>query len=334
MPKACLQLAIARQWEMLRKLPPRGPGITAAQLTAYLRDEKGFPVSKRTVERDLNELATIFGLCCNEQSIPYGWHWLPGKQCDFASIDLSDAVSLVLAESILAKLLPVPMFAALQPRFELARSKLATLENHRYARWAEKVRYVPATLNLIPPKVESKVLATVQEALLQDLQVEVAYTAPSSKKAKVITLQPLSLILRGTTPYLVATAFEYPDVRLYAIHRMSRAALTERKANRPKNYTTDSYLASGAMDFGTGETIVLQAWVSNELAIYLTETPLSEKQTITFKQGRYLLIAEVKDSWQLHWWVLSQGAALTVISPERVRTGIAAMLRAAAKNYH
>jgi len=333
MPKASVQFAIARQWEMLKKLPSRGPGITAAQLTAYLRGETGFTVSKRTVERDLIELAGQFGIHCNEQSVPYGWHWLPGKQCDFTSVDLADAVSLVLTESVLTKLLPAAMLASLQSKFALARSKLETLEHHRYARWAEKVRYVSTTLNMIPPKVEPGVFATIQEALLRDLQVTVVYTAPTSKKATEITLHPLSLIQRGATPYLVATAFEYPDVRRYAIHRMSRAVLAEKAIVRPKGFTTDGYLKSGAMEFGDGGSINLKAWVTNELAIYLAETPLSEKQTIAFKQGRYLLSAEVNGSWQLHWWILSQGDAVIVISPEGLRSKIANSLNAASRNY-
>jgi hypothetical protein len=35
----------------------------------------GFTVSKRTVERDLNELSLIFPLERNDKSIPFGWHW-------------------------------------------------------------------------------------------------------------------------------------------------------------------------------------------------------------------------------------------------------------------
>ncbi|NON23376.1 WYL domain-containing protein, partial [Klebsiella pneumoniae] len=39
-----------------------------------LRDV-GFTVSKRTVERDLNELSLIFPLERNDKSIPFGWPW-------------------------------------------------------------------------------------------------------------------------------------------------------------------------------------------------------------------------------------------------------------------
>ncbi|HSY54660.1 MAG TPA: WYL domain-containing protein [Opitutaceae bacterium] len=332
MPKSSNKFALARQWELLKKLPARGPGLTASEITAWLK-EQGYAVSKRTVERDLIELSASFGIRCNDESPPYGWHWMPGKQCDFTSIELTDAVSLVVAESILSKLLPATMLDALKPKFELAKTKLAAMENHRYARWIEKVRYVAAAINLIPPKVDGKVLATVHEALLQDVQLNIRYTSTSSKKPKDLTVHPLSLIQRGATPYLAATTYAYPDVRLYAIHRIQRAEVTDLKVVPPKGYTTDRYLAAGAMEFGGGASIQLKAWVTNELAIYLAETPLSVNQTIQFKKGRYLLTAEVKDSWQLHFWILSQGAGLTIVSPAHVRNRIHTTLRTAAANY-
>lgn len=317
---------------MLKKLPTSRPGLTASALTKWLKDE-GFVVSKRTVERDLIELSTSFGIVCNDKSIPYGWHWMPGKQCDFTNIEVADAVSLILVESILNKLLPATMLEALKPKFELAKAKLAAMNDRRFARWTEKVRYVPNTVNLIPPRVDGKVLATAQEALLQDLQLVIRYLSPEGKKPKEFTIHPLSLIQRGTTPYLVATAYNYPDVRLYAIHRIQWAAIAEGKVVPPKDYTTDRYLASGAMDFGGAKQIRLKAWLTNQLAIYLEETPLAADQKIQFKQGRYLLTANVNDSWQFRWWVLSQGPGITVVSPEHLRKAIGVTLNAAAANY-
>ena len=333
MPKSPLQFALARQWEMLRKLPARGPGLTASQITVWLR-EQGYRVSKRTVERDLIDLSAIFGLVCNSESVPYGWHWMPGKQCDFPSIELTDAVSLALVESILSKLLPAVMLNALKPKFELARAKLAAMEGDRYARWTGKVRYIADTLNLIPPRVEGRVIGAVQDALLQDLQLEIVYTGPNDKRPKELTIHPLSLIQRGATPYLAATTFNYTDVRLYAIHRIQRARITDRKVVPPQGYTIDRYLASGAMDFGgAATTIRLKARITNNLAIYLAETPLSADQKIQFLGNRYLLKAIVKDSWQLRWWILSQGASLTVVAPKHVRTEIHETLKAAAASY-
>ncbi|MQG92250.1 WYL domain-containing protein [Pseudomonas sp. MN1F] len=74
MPFATTRATLSRQWALLRQLPSRSPGITSAELVWRLRDV-GFNVSKRTVERDLNELSLIFPLDRNDKSIPFGWHW-------------------------------------------------------------------------------------------------------------------------------------------------------------------------------------------------------------------------------------------------------------------
>lgn len=74
MPFATTRATLSRQWALLRQLPSRSPGITSAELVWRLRDV-GFSVSKRTIERDLNELSLIFPLERNDKSIPYGWHW-------------------------------------------------------------------------------------------------------------------------------------------------------------------------------------------------------------------------------------------------------------------
>ncbi|NIE76738.1 WYL domain-containing protein [Pantoea sp. Ap-967] len=74
MPFATTRATLSRQWALLRQLPSRSPGVTSAELVWRLRDV-GFNVSKRTVERDLNELSLIFALERNDKSIPFGWHW-------------------------------------------------------------------------------------------------------------------------------------------------------------------------------------------------------------------------------------------------------------------
>jgi len=74
LPFATTRATLSRQWALLRQLPSRSPGITSAELVWRLRDV-GFNVSKRTVERDLNELSLIFPLDRNDKSIPFGWHW-------------------------------------------------------------------------------------------------------------------------------------------------------------------------------------------------------------------------------------------------------------------
>ena len=59
MSSAKSHATLGRQWELLSIIPTRGLGKSAAELTQVLED-RGFQVSKRTVERDLNDLSLVF----------------------------------------------------------------------------------------------------------------------------------------------------------------------------------------------------------------------------------------------------------------------------------
>jgi predicted DNA-binding transcriptional regulator YafY len=83
---------IARQWQLLKLLPDRHPGMSSTQLQGALA-RAGHKTSKRTVERDLNELATLFPLHCNSKGMPYGWYWQPGLSLGQAEQLQPDALS-------------------------------------------------------------------------------------------------------------------------------------------------------------------------------------------------------------------------------------------------
>lgn len=333
MPKVSAKLTLSRQWQTLRRIPQRPPGVTAGELADYLRHDCGFSLTKRTVERDLVELATLFPLTTVNEEKPFRWRWAEGAKFDVSGLDLPDALALALAEQIVSPLLPGPLLHALSPRFALARTKLASLDENKLARWREKVRHVPAALEFQAPQIPPQVLAAVQTALLEDRQIEVLYRGPSDRRSKDLVLHPLVFIQRGPVPYLVATAFDYPDPRLYTLHRMTTARASDLPRTVPPNFSADSYLRSGALGFGGGGTIALKARLSPELACYLTETPLDRSQKIIPSGDHHVLRADLTDSWQLRFWILSQGEGITVLSPASLRREIRAQLQAALAAY-
>lgn len=328
MPKAAQHHALARQWQILRLLPTRPPGVTSRELVEKLERE-GFSVTKRTVERDLTELSTIFGIACNDRGTPYGWHWMKGEYADLPGLTVSDAVSLKLVEELLRPLLPSAILESLETRFAQAKLKLAELSSDNpNARWADKVCYVPPALPFMPPKVDSAVLYGLHTALLTEHQIRVEYQKPQGDR-QILLLHPLGLIQRGQITYLVATTFDYFDRRLYAVHRIHTVEQLPEKSITPIDFSIQEYSASGAMEFGNGEVIILNAWVSLELDSILQELPLNQTQQLIPGQNGHCLTVELHDSWQLEWWVLSQAENIRVISPQgfknRINAHIAAM---------
>ena len=326
MPGSDHETTLARQWELLRNhLPSRPPGRTSRELRDRMEDA-GHNVTKRTIERDMEELSRIFPIGRNEVSIPYGWHWKENARFDTLGMDLSEAVSLGLMEDVLRQIMPPAFLSALEGKFSLAREKLAALPKIPHARWADLVRYVPPGLPFIPPAMAPGVLPAIQEALLRQRQLQVVYLSAGSAAAKEQTLHPLSLIQQGARSYLVATAFDYVQPHLYAIHRIASATVLDEPALRPKGFSLDSFLAGGGAQFGSGGAIVLKARVSDGLARLLEETPISKDQKIATRSGVQTLTATVQESWQLHFWLLSQGPAITVLKPVALRKEIIAAL--------
>jgi predicted DNA-binding transcriptional regulator YafY len=260
MPKADTRPALARQWELLKCLPRHPPGATVASLTERL-GSIGYVVTKRTVDRDMNTLYSVFGITCNDAAKPYGWHWIEGRSLDLPGLDFADAFSLTLIENLLSGLLPVPMIDGLKTKFAQARERLAGAKGNRFVPWRERVRYVPPTLPFQPPKIVPHVLTLVQTCLIEERQLSVAYSSVDSSVAKEITLHPLALVQHGAIAYLVATAYDFTDPRLFALHRISSARLLDERARRPEGFSLDAYLAQGGMQFGEGGAIRLKAEV-------------------------------------------------------------------------
>ena len=90
---------IVRQWHLLTLLPKGPRRIDTATLEARLR-ERGVLVHRRTIQRDLLELAIVFPIVADERSKPYGWRWaddaellcaipsLPGARHTVGEIDV------------------------------------------------------------------------------------------------------------------------------------------------------------------------------------------------------------------------------------------------------
>jgi predicted DNA-binding transcriptional regulator YafY len=146
-------------------------------------------------------------------------------------------------------------------------------------------------------------------------------------------LHPLGLVQRGPVTYLVATAFKYKNVRLYAMHRVAKAARAEERVKPPEGFDLDTFISAGAMQFGGGRPIRLEALVSEGLAEILAETPLSKDQVLAADGEQFRLKATVADSWQLQWWVLGQGEALEVVGPPSLRKSVAGVIATANAKY-
>ena len=224
------------------------------------------------------------------------------------------------------------MLKTLEPRFESARKKLAALDSLPISKWSSKVRYIPDSLPTTQPFVKNSILETLQTALVGGRQIIVAY-APMWKKTNTYTLNPLAIVQRGARGYLIAVIDGYENPVQFAIQRLRSVEILKTSAIRPKGFSLDKYIESGVMQFGQGEVVKLKANVSETLAMYLDECEIAKDQKLRFVDGKWQLSATIKNSWQLMFWIRSQGSDITVLSPKSIREDLLNDAKKVVENY-
>ena len=306
-----------RQWMMLRSIPRYPRKVTARELMERILGE-GYQVTKRTVERDLQAMSALFPLVADEREKPYGWSWsIDAPSFDLPGLSPSQALTFKLAEQYLVKLMPSGMISQLKPYFDAADHVLKSTESSStLAHWPDKIAVAFAGQPLLAPEINEDIIALIDEALLQEKQIEVLYCSRSDHADKAFTLHPLGIILRGAVSYLVATVFKYQDLRLFALHRFKEVKLLNIASIRPLGFNLKSYSESGALGFNDYGEIAFKAKFSYAAGQHLYETPLSKDQVIIVdEQGHFTVSATINDNSQLRWWLRGFGGEVDVIQP-------------------
>lgn len=308
-----------RQITMLSLVPRRPPGITTESLRTALA-ARDFDVNLRTIQRDLVKLSAPFPLICDEGDSPR-WHWAPhAETVTLPGHDPVSALSWQLIEQHLQPLLPRSLTHEIQPHFDAARGFLEATDAGSFRRWTRRVRILPRSMQLHAPEISQDVLDAVYQSLLEKRQVEVDYTNRSREAPRRMVLHPLALVVRDSVHYLLATVWDFTDIRQLVLHRMSSARLLEEGANEPTDFDLDDYIRKGGFDYSSGEKIALVARFEAYAGKALLETPLTPKQTHeTLDDGRIEIRATVNDSEQLRWWLTGFGSNVEVMAPDHLR---------------
>jgi len=323
---------------MLKMIPRAPAAIDVGNIEERLLDQ-GYQVTKRTIQRDLNKLCIPFPIYCDKSSgsRASNWSWMEGAEVmDIPEMSPLTALTFTLVESFLCQVLPPTFLSYLNPHFRRAKNLLGKLQNTHPYRWAEKIRIISRGQLLIPASVKPETLEVIYKATISEKQIRAEYRGKDGISPKEYNVHPLGLVFRNEIIYLVCTLKKYEDIRQLAVHRFESAEILEEPRIVPKNFNLDKYINEGKFSYPTEENpIKIQVLFDPKAAAHLYETPLSEDQVLSnTKDGRILLKATVKNTSELHWWLLGFGDSVEVLKPKKLRdeftakiTNLAAMYR-------
>lgn len=308
---------LLRLFALLRLIPTEPQRIATPTLLEKLRD-RGFSVTLRSIQRDLNRLSIPFSLQCDDSEMPFRWSFTREAPLKLEDMDAPTALALFLSESHLNPILPQSVLDQLAPQFRRARNFLSGLGGNGLADWAKRVRTLPYGKTLLPAQVSAHTWAQVSAGLLERKQLEVTYLSRSKGELKNFRLHPAGLVSRHAVSYLLASVDGYSDLRQFALHRITEVTVFDQVAQEHESFDVDAYIASGVFSQREAEAQVeLIADVRPQIAALLSETPLSHQQTLseTNHQGWHRLHAMVPLDRETLWWIFALNDNIRLHAP-------------------
>ncbi len=322
-----------RLLDTLTVLQRRG-GLTTQQVCAAL-EARGHTVSVRTVQRDLEALAGVYPLTCDQRTRPYVWRWEPtAPRISIPGMDWPEAIGFHMLSKYLDALLPSGVRTSIEPYVTEADRRLAAhFENLPLRRWPERVRMLPAGQVFIAPVVPISVHLAFTEAVLLGRRVRMRYRAFDQAQARRFDVAPLGLVQRGAALYVPARFDGHDDVRTLALHRVQRAEVLEAPSG-VENFDLSAWLRDGGLGFGGAQRIALVLRTHCNTGQLLAEAPLSVNQVMEPPvNGVQIVRAEVLDTAELRRWLLSMSSRIAVLEPPTLRQALADEVHAAAALY-
>ncbi len=308
--------------QLVLQMIPREPrGITVTEIFERLRDRYEIDTSRRTVQRDLADIACFHPLQMTDDPSPrYYWPECANVELVPGHDDYS-ALTWNLLESYLAPLLPESMAREAQPVFDTARRYLEDAGRTQVLDWRQRVRMIPRAFGLHPPTIDASVQEAVYSALWHKDQVRVRYLSRSNNEIRTFDLHPHGLVVREGIFYLVARVDGYDDIRHFALHRIESADDPGRRAELDPDFDLDAYIRDGGFSYVAGEEIDLVLRFESAIGHHLLEARLNAEQiSSTLADGRLEIRARLLDTLQLRWWLLGFGSGVEVVAPAPLRT--------------
>lgn len=296
---------------------------------------------KRTAQRYLSELSTdgIDGRAVVEvdaSSKERRYHLRVSEMANWLMTDEA-ALYQVLSLQVLQNTFGDAVAKGVERQMDIAEH--LTQEQRRIKLLRERVRIVPDGIGRLRAKISSDILGFVMDALASNQLLRVEYRSVSGKISNS-ELNPLGLVAKDGTLYLLAVKGLGDQPIAYALQRMKSAMVSPRPAQGRSDFDLDRYInASHQLSHGvdsTLEPILITLKVDPQWLHHFEERPLSQLQQISQskKPGEWAVVTvPLPITIMLKPFLASFGPGVEVIAPESLRQDMCNWLTQAAARY-
>ncbi|MGI2152429.1 MULTISPECIES: helix-turn-helix transcriptional regulator [Shewanella] len=329
--------AIFRNLLMLDNLPTfPARGMTLSEIHTLLEDE-GFELSMRTIQRDLKMLSEWANLGYEDDDLGYRrWFRDLKKRNVLDILPTSEAFMLVLSEQLLRRVLPLHQSDKLEAWLNQANVTLSS--KHLYANWMKKVRVVSDNYPIIYDEqhIDEPYRKIIYESVLNEKVISIGYQSSELSDKKYYTLNPLGLIIREQSHYLVATKEESPEVpQLFLFHKIVSVQKEYLGITKPKSFTLDEYYAKNPTGWLLEDTLTtVELKVKHYALDVVKHNKLSiDQQLEQIDETWWKVTMTCYPTYDLIGWILKFGQDVVCLSPSSLKQFVVKRLQATIENY-
>jgi len=320
---------LVRQWNLLKTLQAHRFGVSTSDLAERLA------CSKRQVQRDIGVLRQV-GFPVEHEDREFGkrfWRLAPHfLEREELVLSLTEMVSLYLARQMLSPLAGTALGDGLATSIEKIKA-LVPRDALAYFGDLDETIFVKSVAQ---PDYsgQEKEIRILNRAVADCRALKVRYHSASKDREWEADVHPYGLVYFGTNLYVVGHLVQYAEVRTLKVSRIRGVQMTDRRFERPDDFSLAAYLDGSFGIFSPGPLQTIDVRFTGWAATSVREHRWHPSQAI-LKDTRAGVVARfnLTDTRELKRWVLGYGAGAVVLKPKALAEEMREDLCAACDNY-
>lgn len=323
----------------------------------YGNNSESFANERKNLENDLTSLNQIFNDLFDSKALVRVPDWaqqnISGKTARFYiepsfSIDVFSEQTLFFWEMLsnyTAHYLPMAVQQTIANKLtQIKRQDQSTFNRSALGQWQNHLITLPSIVQA--PTLNSEVLSSIHQALLQNCQLKISYRKKWDDSASEKRIYPKGLVFIDNMMYL--TGFYLVDDNIdddvlleahrnFAVSRIIEATVIDKPIAAwvgRDSFTLASLRTLGKLEFTDSTEIDLVLKVQRFACQHLYERPLSEDQQIIIIDETWNQVsATVANTQRLQDWLVSMSQLAVVVEPIALKTIIFERLNSALELY-
>ena len=347
-----------RLFMLYQRLPrSKDKAISLTELmNVYGNNPNHYANERKNLENDLTSLNQIFNDVFHSDALmrlPAWGNNISGQTARFY-IEPSFSIDVVNEQTVFfwqmldkytANYLPTSFKQIISEKLgQLDRQDKTSFNQSRLGQWQNHLITLPSIVQA--PKLDSDVLASIHQALLENKQLHITYRKKWDEHSNVRIIYPKGLVFIDNMIYLTGfnpTSDHIDDNvllkvhRNFAVNRLEAAEVTEQLVPdwvERNAFTLENLRKLGKLELNNGLKIGLVLKVQKYACQHLYERPLSSTQTITVIDDTWNEVrATVANTQRLQDWLVSMSQLAVVIEPAQLKAVILERLESGMKLY-